>query len=173
MMSPKTFIYPAIYSLLLIAATCITFYGGYTEHINKVTIIGWLLIIPFCVFAMLYAKKTIYNGNIGGKDAVKEGLKFIIFSTIILVIFQSIFFTLDFKAYKIDFMQTYGVELAKTQIKNGNLKITEAEIPNLIKQEIDQVTLFKECTSIVFKNIFLGTITSVITAVTLRAKLRG
>jgi hypothetical protein len=172
-MSPKTFIYPTIYSLLLIAATCITFYGGYTEHINKVTIIGWLLIIPFCVFAMLYAKKTIYNGNIGGKDAVKEGLKFIIFSTIILVIFQAIFFTLDFKAYKIDFMQTYGVELAKTQIKNGNLKITEAEIPNLIKQEIDQVTLFKECTSIVFKNIFLGTITSVIAAVTLRAKLRG
>jgi hypothetical protein len=58
-MNPKTFIYPAIYSLLVIVATCITFYGGYTEHINKVTIIGWLLIIPFCVFAMLYAKKNI------------------------------------------------------------------------------------------------------------------
>jgi hypothetical protein len=118
-------------------------------------------------------KKTFYNGNIGGKDAVKEGLKFIIFSTIVLVIFQSIFFTLDFKAYKVDFMQTYGIELAKTQIKNGNLKIAETEIPNLVKQEIEQVTLFKECTSIVFKNLFLGTITSVITAVTLRAKLRG
>lgn len=172
-MNPKTFIYPTIYSLLVILATCVTFYGGYSEQINKVTIISWLLIVPFCVFAMLYAKKTIYNGNIGGKDAVKEGLKFIVFSSIILVVFQAIFFTLDFKAYKIDFMQTYGVELAKTQIKNGNLKITEAEIPNLIKQEIEQVTLFKECTSIVFKNIFLGTITSVITAVTLRAKLRG
>jgi hypothetical protein len=70
-------------------------------------------------------------------------------------------------------MQTYGVELAKTQIKNGNLKITEAEIPDLIKKEIEQVTLFKECTSILFKNLFLGTITAVITAVTMRAKLRG
>ncbi len=172
-MSSKTFIFPAIYSLLVISATCITFYGGYSENINKVTIIGWLLIVPFCVAAMIFAKKSIYKNNIGGKDAVKEGLKFIIFSTIILVIFQSIFFTLDFKAYKINFMQTYGVELAKTQIKNGNLKITETEIPNLIKQEIDQVTLFKECTSIIFKNLFLGTITSVITAVTMRAKLRG
>lgn len=172
-MNPRIFLFPSIYSAIVIIATCITFYGGYTNHINKVTIIGWLLIIPFCVFAMLYAKKTFYNGNIGGKDAVKEGLKFIIFSTIILVIFQSIFFTLDFKAYKVDFMQTYGIELAKTQIKNGNLKIAETEIPNLIKQEIEQVTLFKECTSIVFKNLFLGTITAVITAVTMRAKLRG
>ena len=171
-MNIKTFIYPAIYSSLVILATCITFYGGYINHINKVTIISWLLIIPFCVLAMLYAKKAIYDNNIGGKDAMKEGLKFIIFSTLILVVFQAIFFTLDFKAYKIDFIQTYGVELAKTQIKNGNLKITEAEIPNLIKQEIDQVTLFKECTSIVFKNLFLGVITSVVTAVTMRAKLR-
>ena len=172
-MPPKSFLFPTIYSALLIIATCITFYGGFTQHINKVTIIGWLLIIPFCVFAMLYSKKINYNNNIGGTEAVKEGLKFIIFSTIILVIFQSIFFTLDFKAYKIDFIQTYGLELAKAQVKNGNLKITEAQLPNLINQEIAQVTLFKECTSIIFKNMFLGTITSVITAVTLRAKLRG
>lgn len=172
-MNPRTFIFPSIYSAIVIIATCITFYGGYTNHMNKVTIISWLLIVPFCVTAILYAKKIIYLGNIGGKDAVKEGLKFIIFSSIILIIFQSIFFTLDFKAYKIDFMQTYGVELAKTQIKNGNLIITEAEIPNLIKQEIEQVTLFKECTSILFKNLFLGTITAVLTAVTMRAKLRG
>jgi hypothetical protein len=172
-MNTKSFLFPTIYSALLIIATCITFYGGFTQHINKVTIIGWLLIIPFCVFAMLYSKKINYNNNIGGKDAVKEGLKFIVISTIFLVIFQSIFFTLDFKAYKIDFIQTYGLELAKAQVKNGNLKITDAQLPNLINQEIAQVTLFKECTSIVFKNLFLGTITSVITAVTLRAKLRG
>ncbi len=114
-------------------------------------------------------KKTFYNNNIGGKDAVKEGLKFIIFSTIVLVIFQSIFFTLDFKAYKVDFMQTYGFELAKTQIKNGNLKIAETEIPNLVKQEIEQVTLFKECTSIVFKNLFLGTNIKKLIALVLRA----
>lgn len=172
-MNPKTFVFPSLYSVLVILATCITFYGGYSQSINGVTIIGWLLIIPFCVGAMLYAKKYIYNGVIGGKDAIKEGLKFIIFSTIILVVFQAVFFTLDFKAYKIDFMQTFGVELAKAQIKAGNLKITEAEIPNLIKQEIEQVTLFKECTSVVFKNLFLGTITAVLTGVAMRAKIRG
>ena len=172
-MSPKTFLFPVLYSSLLIIATCIVFYGGQGQSINTVTIIGWLLIVPFCVMAMIYSKRTIYNNEIGGKDLVKEGLKFIIFSTIILVVFQAIFFELDFKTYKINFIQTYGFDLAKAQIKAGHLKITEAQIPDLINKEIEQVTLFKECTSVVFKNLFLGTITSVITAVVMRAKLRG
>jgi len=172
-MSPKTFLFPVLYSSLIIAATCITFYGGHSKSINAVSIIGLLLVIPFCVFAMIYSKRVIHNNIIGGKDLVKEGLKFVIFSTVILVIFQALFFTIDFRDYKVDFIQTYGFELAKTQIKNGNLKITEAQIPDLIQKEINQVTLFKECTSIVFKNMFLGTITSVITAVALRANLRG
>lgn len=172
-MSPKTFLFPVLYSSLIIAATCITFYGGHSKSINAVSIIGLLLVIPFCVFAMIYSKRVIHNNIIGGKDLVKEGLKFVIFSTVILVIFQALFFTIDFRDYKVDFIQTYGFELAKTQIKNGNLKITEAQIPDLIQKEINQVTLFKECTSIVFKNMILGTITSVITAVALRANLRG
>ncbi|MBA4239974.1 MAG: hypothetical protein C0448_04580 [Sphingobacteriaceae bacterium] len=172
-MNTKTYFFPAIYSSLVILATCITFYGGYTKYINTVSIIGLLLLVPFCVMAMIYSKRSIHNNNIGGKDLIKEGLKFVVFSTIILVIFQSIFFILDFKAYKVNFFQTYGFELAKVQIKSGHLKITEAEIPKFIEKEVAGVTLFKECTSIVFKHIFLGTITSVITAVSIKAKLRG
>ncbi len=167
----KSFLFPVIYSLIVIIGTCCAFYGGYSNHINKVSIIGWLLIVPFCVFAMMYAKSTIYNHNIGGREAIKEGLTFIILSSLILVVFQAVFFTMDFKAYKINFIQTYGLELAKVQIINGNLKITEAEIPALLAKEIEQVTLFKECTSIIFKNLFLGMITTVITAVTMRAKV--
>ena len=172
-MSPKTFLFPVLYSSLIIAATCITFYGGHSKSINAVSIIGLLLVIPFCVFAMIYSKRVIHNNIIGGKDLVKEGLKFIVFSIIILVIFQIIFFELDFKAYKVNHMQTYGLELAKLQIKAGKLNITEAQIPKRVAEEIAGVTLFKECTSVVFKHLFLGTITSVITAVALRANLRG
>ena len=51
-------------------------------------------------------------------------------------------------------------------------KITETEIPKLIQQEIEQITLFKECTSIVFKNLFLGTITAIVTAVTIRGNFK-
>ena len=172
-MSPKTFLFPVLYSSLIIAATCITFYGGHSKSINAVSIIGLLLVIPFCVFAMIYSKRVIHNNIIGGKDLVKEGLKFIVFSIIILVIFQAIFFELDFKAYKVNFMQTHGFELSKIQIKSGHLKITEAQIPAYVAKEIEGVTLFKEITSVIFKYMSLGTITSIITAVTLRANLRG
>lgn len=168
----KSFLFPVIYSVIYIAAICFTFYGGHTDRINLVTNVCWLLLIPFCVAAMIYAKKSIYNNSIGGKEAVKEGFKFLIFSSVILVIFQAIFFTLDFKEYKIHFMQTYGVELAKAQIARAHsTTITEAQIPDLIAKEIEQVTLFRECTAIVFKNMFLGTITSIICAVTLRNKI--
>lgn len=164
------FLFPAIYSAIVMLATCVAFYGGYTQYMNTVSIIGWLLIVPFCVLAILYAKKKRYQGHIGGRNAVKEGLAFILFSTILLVIFQSVFFTLDFKAYKINFMQTYGFALAKAQIANGHLKITEAEIPGLIRQEVAQVTLFKECTGLVFKNFFLGTMTSIVCGVIVKTK---
>lgn len=171
-MTFKSFLFPVLYSAISIGAICFTFYGGHTDHLNEVSIASWLLIVPFCVAAMIYAKKNFYNNSIGGKEAVKEGFQFIIFSTVILVVFQAIFFTLDFKDYKINFMQTYGVELAKAQIAKGQLKITEAEIPGLIAKEIQQVTLFRECTGIVFKNLFLGTIAAIICAVAIRGKSR-
>lgn len=168
-MNFKSFIFPIIYSLLVVISMVFTFYGGHVEHINKVAIIGWLFIIPFTVIAMVYAKKTMYDNYISGRDAAKEGFKFIVFSTIVLVAFQCVFFELDFKDYKINFIQTYGVDLAREQIKNGHLKITEDQIPGLIEKEIKEITLFKECTSIVFKNLFLGVITIVITAVGLKS----
>lgn len=171
-MNFKTLLFPVIYSALCISSICFVFYGGHIEHINKVSIIGWLFIVPFTVLAMVYAKKTMYDNYIGGRDAVKEGLKFIVISSLILVAFQSAFFILDFKEYKINFIQTYGVDLAREQIKNGHLKITEAQIPDLIAKEIKEITLFKECTSIVFKNLFLGVITIVLTAVVLKSPPR-
>ena len=42
----------------------------------------------------------------------------------------------------------------------------------LINKEIAEITLFRECTSIVFKNLFLGTITSIVTAVSIRGKFK-
>ncbi|MFO0321408.1 MAG: DUF4199 domain-containing protein [Bacteroidota bacterium] len=169
-MNVRSLFFPVIYSLLSIISISITFYGGFTKYLNIVTILAWLFIIPFCVASMIDAKKIKFNNQIGGKELSREGLKFLMVSTLILVVFQIIFFNAGFKAYKINFIQTYGVELAKLQIKNGHLTIKDSEIPKLINEEIKQVTLFKECTSIVFKNLFLGVITVIISSVILRKK---
>ena len=55
---------------------------------------------------------------------------------------------------------------AKTGFQSQNKLYKKAK-------EIEGVTLFKEITSVIFKYMSLGTITSIITAVTLRANLRG
>lgn len=128
------------------------------------------MLIPFCIAAMVFAKKTHYQNNISGRNAAKEGLKFIIYSSIILIIFQTVFFVTDLRDFKVNYFETYGVELAKSQIQQGKLTISEKEIPDLIKKEVAQITLFRECTSIIFKNLFLGVITTIFGAVVLKAK---
>jgi len=67
-------------------------------------------------------------------------------------------------------MNTEGFELAKLQIANGKLTIKESEIPALIQKEIEGVTLFKEYTAIIFKNLFLGVFASFIGGVFFKTK---
>lgn len=169
-MNFKSFLIPIIYSSLVIVSVCIAFYGGILPQLNKITIIGWLLLLPFCLIHIKYIKSVNYNNTIGGRDATKEGLRFVVISTLILLVLQTIFFILDFKDYKIHYMNTEGFELAKLQIANGKLTIKESEIPALIQKEIEGVTLFKEYTAIIFKNLFLGVFASFIGGVFFKTK---
>lgn len=166
----KSLLFPIAYSTLYILSICFTFYGGHQKSLNAVYIIGWLMLIPFCVAAMVYAKKAHYQNQISGRDAAKEGLKFIILSSVILIVFQTVFFMTDLRDFKINYFETYGPELAREQIKQGKLTISEKEIPGLIKSEVAQISLFRECTSILFKNLFLGVITTIFGAVALKSK---
>ena len=154
----------------MIMAVCVCFYGGMQPQLNKITIFGWLLLFPFCLLHIKYIKTANYNNLIGGREATKEGLIFVVISTLILLAFQTIFFILDFKDYKIHYMQTEGFELAKLQIAHGKLTIKESEIPALIQKEIEGVTLFKEYTAIVFRNLFLGVFASFIGGVFFKTK---
>ena len=95
-MTFKSFLFPVIYSAVCISAICFTFYGGHVDHINEASIAGWLLIVPFCVAAMVYAKKNFYNNSIGGKASVKEGFTCFSFSTRLLGTFGTLVFTADF-----------------------------------------------------------------------------
>ncbi len=169
-MNIKTFLIPVIYSILIIATTCICFYGGMPHKLNIISIFGWLLLLPFCLLQIVFIKKTKYNNSIGGRDATKEGLIFVMITTLILLIFQTIFFIVDLKEFKINFFETQGFELAKQQITNGMLKIKDSEIPDLIKKEVAEITLTKELTLLVFKNVFLGIFASFIGGVFFKFK---
>jgi hypothetical protein len=163
------FLLALLYSVLFAAAVCIVFYGGYVQYITHVYLIGLLFMLPF-IFATVWLKRKRMGGVLGGREGVKEGLRFVIAATLYMSLFQVIFFELDFKEYKINFMQTMGPDILKEQIKAGTAKISEADIPKIISEDIREVTVFKEITSVVFKNLFFGSFCSFLAAILFKKK---
>jgi len=169
MQKNSSFILALIYSLLFAATVCIVFYGDHISYITHAYLIGLLFMLPF-IYAAIWQKRKQNGGIIGGRDAVKEGLRFVIAATLFMSLFQVIFFELDFREYKINFMQTAGPEILKEQIAAGKAKISESQIPQIIAEDVQNVTVFKEITAVVFKNLFYGTFCAFISALILKRK---
>jgi hypothetical protein len=169
----KPFIVAFVYSLLFIATICFTFYGGHTQYITHAYLIGLVCMLPFVFIAILWQRQTVFGGIISGKGAVKEGLKFVLVSTLIIIIFQSVFFEKSFKDFKISYMQTVGPKVIKEEIAAGKTKLTEDQIPKAIALDVADVTLFKEVTSVIFKNIFYGMFSSFVAAIFLKRNSNG
>jgi len=166
----KSVILAFIYAVLFSALVCFVFYGNHIKYITHAYLIGLLFMLPFVYAAVWFQKRDVYQGEIGGRVAGKEGVKFVVIATLFLVVFQIVFFETSFKEYKINYMQTVGPQMLKEQILAGKLKIAEAEIPKMIAADVEGVNLFKEITSVIFKTIFYGIFCSVISALLLRRK---
>ncbi len=164
-MKSKLFLFAIIYSALSILSICIAFYGGYIHLLNYVYLFSLLGLLPFVLLAVKTFRDKENGGVLSGKEAFKAGLKCVVSSAIILSVFQAVFFTLDFKEYKISYMRTIGPEAIKKEISRGLLKAKESEIPAIINNDIEQVTLFYEITGVLFKTIAYGLFCSFIAAV--------
>lgn len=163
------FILALVYSVLFAATVCIVFYGGHIQYITHAYLIGLVLMAPF-IYASIFLKRKRMAGVLAGREAVKEGLRFVVAATIYMCLFQVIFFEMDFREYKIHFMESTGPQILKEQIAAGKAKISETDIPRIIQEDVQQVTVFKEITAVVFKNLFYGTFCSFIFAVILKRK---
>jgi hypothetical protein len=170
MQKNKPFILAFIYAALFISGVCVVFYGHHIQYITHAYLIGLLLMMPFVFASIWFQKRDIYHGEIGGRVAAKEGLKFVVAATLFLVLFQAIFFEISFREFKINYMQTVGPQMIKEQILAGKMKMSESEIPGMIAKDVEGVTLFKEITSVVFKTFFYGAFSSFISAVYLKRK---
>ncbi len=158
-----------IYSLLFAAAVCFFFYGDHVQYITYPYLVGLLFMLPF-IYAAIFLKRKNEGGLLGGRPAFKEGLKFVVIATLFMALFQVLFFEFSFREYKINFMQTMGPQILKEQIAAGKMKMDEADIPKMIAADIEGVTVFKEITAVVFKNLFFGTFASVVSAIILKRK---
>jgi hypothetical protein len=159
-----------IYSALFAATVSFVFYGGHVQYITHAYLIGLLVMLPF-IYAAVWLKRKKQDGLLGGREGVKEGLRFVVAATLFMALFQVAFFETGFRDYKVNFMQTEGPVMLKKQIAEGKAKISEKDIPRIIREDVQQVTVFKEITSVVFKNLFYGAFSSFIAAMMLKRKI--
>lgn len=158
-----------LYSLLFIAAVCFVFYGGQTKYITHVYLIGLMLMLPFIFAAIYFQRERSYNGLISGREAVREGLIFTVTATVILIVFQAVFYQISFHDFKVNFIREAGMVSLKQDLSLGKFK--EADIPAIIEKHVEGVTLFKEITAVIFKTLFYGIFSSFISSLILKRNL--
>ncbi|MGZ3865088.1 MAG: DUF4199 family protein [Bacteroidia bacterium] len=168
MFKNKTLLLALVYTLLFAAVVCVVFYGDHVKYITHAYFAGLLGIFPFVYAAIWFARKQ--QGEIGGKEAAREGFRFVLLATLFLIVFQIVFFETSFREFKINYMQTVGPQALKEQMLSGQMKITESDIPKIIATDVEGVTLFKEITSVIFKNFFFGGLSVIIASFLLKLK---
>lgn len=169
-MNRRLVIYSLVYSLLVIASISITFYGGYIKQLNVVYFLTLIVMFPFVLAYLWQLRNNEGGGFIGGREAVKEGLKFVMLSTVILCLFQAAFFEMDFKDYKVNHIRAIGPDVIKQEITKGQLKAKIEDIPKIIENDVKQVTMFAEITAVLFKSIFYGAFSCFISAMIVKRR---
>jgi hypothetical protein len=171
MFKNKSVVLALVYALLFSGLICFVFYGNHVKYITHAYLLGLVGSFPFVYAAIWLARNDFPAGEMGGKEAAKEGFRFVLLATFFLVIFQIGFFEASFREFKINYMQTVGPQVLKEQMVSGQMKITEADIPKIIATDVEGVTLFKEITSVLFKNFFFGGISVLVAAFLLKRKV--
>jgi hypothetical protein len=169
-MNKRLIFFSLLYVLFTTSSICISFYGGYIKQLNLVYFLTLLSFFPFVFIYLLQIRNKEYGGTISGKDAMKQALKMVMLSTLLLTIFQVVFFELDFKEYKINHIKSIGPDILKKEITKGQLKAKVEDIPKILENDIKQVSLFAEVTATLFKTIFYGLFSSFISAIILKRK---
>ena len=169
-MSKRLILFSLLYVFFTVSSICISFYGCYVKQLNLIYFLSLLAFFPFVFIFLLQLRNKDNGGIISGRDAMKQALKMVLLSTLLLTIFQIVFFELDFKDYKINHIRNIGPEIIKQEITNGQLKAKVEDIPKILENDIKQVSLFAEITATLFKTIFYGLFSSFISAMILKRK---
>lgn len=116
--------------------------------------------LPFVALSIWLRRKDSRAEIMTGRIAMREGLKFTIAATLLLCIFQIVFFYQGFHDYKCDYIRNAGPKILSDQIDHGHLALKKSDIPKMIEADIQGVTPFREITSVVFKNVLFGAFAS-------------
>lgn len=163
-MRNKPFQIALLYGTSYIFAICYCFYGHYEKHLATVYLTGMAAILPLVVLTIKIQRDGVFGGVISGKEAAREGMKFVFFSFIFLLIFQIIFYYGGFKQYKIDYTTKGEMDDWNARILLGKTKLTLAQKQADIAQKLSMITLSAEIFGVFLRCIVVGIFSSFISA---------
>jgi predicted secreted protein len=159
-MKNKPLFFAILYSLLYITVTLFLYFTERYAVFNMVYLLAMGLIIPMVVLTIKVQRDGQYGGYISGKNAAKEGMKFVMYSVMILMVFQAFFYYTGWREFKADSLPHYVRSKALELDKLGKRKFNEEQLQVAIKEELKNITLFKELTFVFFRTVFIGLFSS-------------
>ena len=162
-MKNKPLLIAIFYSVAYIIATLYFYYSERYALFNIVYLLSMALILPLVILTVKI-QRDAFGGYISGKSAVREGMKFVLYSVFILVVFQCAFYFAGWREFKTESLPIYIREKALELDKLGKRKFDEKQLQQVIVEETKNITLFKELTFVFFRCIFVGLFSSFLTA---------
>ena len=120
------------------------------------------------VFLLIFLVRRERGGQISGKDALKEGLSFILVAVIIFAVFNYIFYEKELHDYFVNFKQTKGPGIILEQAQKEGKKFTSDQITKMINDEINDLSAFKDTTYKLFSMLMFGIFSSFIASIFLK-----
>jgi hypothetical protein len=169
MIKKKPVAFALIYTVLVIAFKLFVFSSGMqmTKLGMYSHILSLLLMTPF-ILLMVFLIRKERGGGIEGKVALIEGLTFVLVSSILLSIFNYVFFQQELGSYIVNYIQTQGPKSIIEEAAKKGKTITQAEVDKMIKDGVADLSAFKDTTSKLFSMLMFGIFSSFVVSVFLK-----
>jgi hypothetical protein len=169
-MKNKPLLFTLIYAPLVIIFKLWLFYSdrqmsglGMYSHL-----LSLLVLTPFCFFLVKKIRDEDFNGIISGRNALKESLKFVLFSGLILSVFNYIFFEAEMGRYMANYILDVGPGKMKEEALKAKKVITDAEIKTQLTQVVANLSAFRDTTFKLLSIMAFGVFSSFISSVFLK-----
>ncbi|MBC7863246.1 MAG: hypothetical protein IAF38_09740 [Bacteroidia bacterium] len=189
-MKNKPLLLAIIYSVIYIGATLYFYFSQQLPAFKMVYVISMAAVLPFVILTIKIQRDSVYQGIISGKEAAKEGMKFVLYSALILGAFQIAFFYGGWRDFKIETIPGFyrawvdslsaddkvkyfevGTQKVMARLSPAQIeKFREELIQKNIAIQIEGITVFKEFTGVFFRLFFAGLFSSFLAALFLKRK---
>lgn len=169
MLKPRPFLFALVYCVLVIAFKLFVFNSGMqmTKLGMYSHILSLLFMSPF-IFLLVFLARKARGGEIEGKVAIIQGLTFVLISSIILSVFNYIFFEQALASYIVNYIQTEGPKSILEEAAKKGKTVTQAEVDKMIKGGIEDLSAFKDTTSKLFSMLVFGIFSSFVVSIFLK-----